>query len=288
MSLPFLALLGLVLAPRFESPAAAIAAIALTLPATTVFGQGLSLVAARTSGPLHRLLSASRAASQARGGARVDGADHGARLRTGLVSEGSASARGDRAGPRWQRRVGAPRVRPAARGRRAPRGGRRAPRSARRDRAARTLGESSPRPPCRRRCRGSARSPLLVLLFEAVARLPVDFREAPLRTSLDPSGGSRAFGGARERGGVPGRAHAAARPVPWLMGRGPAGAIVWLRMARLLRQARGSLVVAGSSPSGESSSGRGSSTTASRRRQRSRCWRWCISPAACGSTCERI
>ncbi len=249
MSLPFLALLGLVLAPRFESPAAAIAAIVFTLPATTVFGQGLSLVAARTSGPLHRLLERVPGSVLRLVGAlglmgllvtlafgpglageeelqrratieQVLGGDEGSALREYEPLPGIGERLATAAEHPVLRVVTAP-LEPWARALTAP-----------------SLPAALPWL--------GAIAVLLVLLFEAVARLPVDFREASLRTSLDLE--RRVARVRRGQGGVAafqGGGAAAARPVPWLMGRGPAGAIVWLRTARLLRQARGSLVVAG-------------------------------------------
>ena len=249
MSLPFLALLGLVLAPRFESPAAAIAAIVLTLPATTVFGQGLSLVAARTSGPLHRLLErVPGGVLRLVGALGLMGLLMTLAFGPGLVSEkgrqqravieqvlggndGSALREYDPP-PGVGERLAAAAEHPVLRVVTAPV-----------EPWARAL--TAPTFPAALPWLGAIAA-LLALLFEAVARLPVDFREASLRTSLDLE--RRVARVRRGQGGVAafqGERAAAARPVPWLMGRGPAGAIVWLRMARLLRQARGSLVVAG-------------------------------------------
>ena len=249
MSLPFLALLGLVLAPRFESPAAAIAAIALTLPATTVFGQGLSLIAARTSGPLHRLLErVPGGVLRLVGALGLMGLIMALAFGPGLVSEGELERRavieqvlnGNEGSalreydppPGVGERLAAAAEHPVLRVVTAPL-----------EPWARAL--TAPSLPAALPWLGAIAG-LLVLLFEAVARLPVDFREASLRTSLDLE--RRLARVRRGQGSVAafqGERTAAARPVPWLMGRGPAGAIVWLRMARLLRQARGSLVVAG-------------------------------------------
>ncbi|MEM1452241.1 MAG: hypothetical protein AAF957_16215 [Planctomycetota bacterium] len=85
---------------------------------------------------------------------------------------------------------------------------------------------------------------LMLLLYEGVARMPVDYREASLRASMDVErrlarvrqgqGGVGAFGtSARARGWA----------VPWIFGRTRFGAIVWLRTAMLVRQARGTLFV---------------------------------------------
>lgn len=249
MSLPFLALLGLLLAPRFESPGAAIPAIALTLPATTVFGQGLSLIAAHTAGPLHRLLERVPGGvlrlvgalglmgllmALAFGPGLMDEGDRERRAAVDLVLHGRdpSSMRELDPPPGIGERLTAAAEHPVVQVATAPL-----------EPWARALTAPSPR----------AALPwlgtialLLVLLFEAVARLPVDFREASLRTSLDLE---RRFARARRgQGGVAafqGDRVSSARSVPWLMGHGPFGAIVWLRTAWLLRQSRGALVVAG-------------------------------------------
>lgn len=77
---------------------------------------------------------------------------------------------------------------------------------------------------------------LLLLGFEATARLPVDFRAATLDTSREltarlqqvRSGGMAAMG--TDRG-------AARRGMPRWAGHGPAGAVLWLRSIELLRRA---------------------------------------------------
>lgn len=63
---------------------------------------------------------------------------------------------------------------------------------------------------------------LHVILVELCARLPIDFRELSLATS----------------------ARAARWRIPWLFGRGPAGAIAWRKSAGLARKAKGALWVA--------------------------------------------
>lgn len=85
---------------------------------------------------------------------------------------------------------------------------------------------------------------LHALLFEAVARIPVDFRELSLSTSADVARRLRRFqkSGSGSASWEVSRG-AAGRRVPWLFGRGPAGAIAWRKSAAILRKARGTLVV---------------------------------------------
>lgn len=84
---------------------------------------------------------------------------------------------------------------------------------------------------------------LWVLAFEATARLGVDFRELSLATSADVARRLR-----RMRSGGAGvasskaDAHSAGWRVPWLLGRGPFGAIAWLKLAAMTRKARGTLL----------------------------------------------
>ncbi len=81
-----------------------------------------------------------------------------------------------------------------------------------------------------------------VVLYELVARLPVDFRELSLETSADVArrlnrlrGGRFSLGRARlAKGGF-------GWHVPWLFGRGPFGAIAWLQSCGIVRKARGTL-----------------------------------------------
>jgi Putative ABC exporter len=86
---------------------------------------------------------------------------------------------------------------------------------------------------------------LSAFLFEAVVRLPVDFRELSLATSADVSKRlSRMRSG---RGAVAGMGvsdHARGLRVPWLMGRGPSGAVAWLQLVAMRRKARGALLFA--------------------------------------------
>lgn len=85
---------------------------------------------------------------------------------------------------------------------------------------------------------------LVLALFELVARLPIDYREASLATSQDVE---RRL--ARLRRGQFGAAAADAGAlrgwrVPFWLGAGPFGAVVWLKTAALLRQGRSALAIA--------------------------------------------
>ncbi|MEO1698977.1 MAG: putative ABC exporter domain-containing protein [Planctomycetota bacterium] len=85
---------------------------------------------------------------------------------------------------------------------------------------------------------------ILALTFELVVRLPVDFRESALRSSENVErrlarmrrgqGGASALGTSRRTRGL---------SVPRAFGRGPFGALVWLRVTWLVRQARGALLM---------------------------------------------
>jgi hypothetical protein len=80
-------------------------------------------------------------------------------------------------------------------------------------------------------------------LFELTARLPIDHREASLQTSNDISARLQRIG----RGGGVGASEvskgAAARRIPWFVGRGPMRAVAWIKTATILRKARGTLLV---------------------------------------------
>ena len=82
-----------------------------------------------------------------------------------------------------------------------------------------------------------------VLLFEAVARLPIDFRELSLETSSDIA---RRLNRLRSGRGVLASARAKRGKlgwrVPWLMGRGAFGAVAWIELCSILRKARGTLM----------------------------------------------
>lgn len=85
---------------------------------------------------------------------------------------------------------------------------------------------------------------LWVALFELTARIPVDYRELSLATSADVAKRMRRMS-SRGFGASSGRVsrHAAGRPVPWLFGRGPFGAVAWLKLASIVRKARGTMLV---------------------------------------------
>jgi hypothetical protein len=82
--------------------------------------------------------------------------------------------------------------------------------------------------------------------FELTARIPVDFRELSLATSADVAkklnrvrrGAFGASGGSVSKGTLGWR-------VPWIFGRGGFGAIAWLKLASIVRKARGTLLVSG-------------------------------------------
>ena len=80
------------------------------------------------------------------------------------------------------------------------------------------------------------------VFFEITARLRVDFREASIQTSSDIAVRLKRMGrGGIGQGAVP--QFAAARRVPWLFGRGPGGAIAWIKTAAILRKSRGTLLL---------------------------------------------
>ncbi len=80
-------------------------------------------------------------------------------------------------------------------------------------------------------------------LFELTARLPIDHREASLQTSSDIAARLQRIG----RGGGVGASEvskgAAAKRIPWLLGRGRMRAVAWIKTATILRKARGTLLV---------------------------------------------
>jgi len=84
---------------------------------------------------------------------------------------------------------------------------------------------------------------ILQALTELTARLPVDFRELSLETSASVAARLRR---ARSGGGVAASkvsSRAVERRVPWLFGRGPAGAVAWRKTGSILRKARGTVLV---------------------------------------------
>ncbi len=81
------------------------------------------------------------------------------------------------------------------------------------------------------------------LLFEATARLPIDFRELSLDTSASIAARirrRREVGGAAAGDASVGRA----RRVPWFFGRGPMGAVAWRKTGSILRKAKSTIGVA--------------------------------------------
>lgn len=85
---------------------------------------------------------------------------------------------------------------------------------------------------------------LHLLLVEACARLPVDFRELSLATSARAAA---RLARVRLGGGVAATrasASAARWRIPWLFGRGPVGAIAWRKCAGMVRKAKGAFWVA--------------------------------------------
>ena len=78
---------------------------------------------------------------------------------------------------------------------------------------------------------------------ELVSRIPVDFRELSLATSADVA---KRITRAR-KGGIGASAgkvwkEALSWRVPWLFGRGPFGAVAWLKTASIVRKARGTIL----------------------------------------------
>ncbi len=87
---------------------------------------------------------------------------------------------------------------------------------------------------------------ILAALVAAVTTMPIDFREAALRTSLRIEERRQRMrygliGGTKKRAGSKGRLLRA----PFWLGRGPAGAVVWLKSCGLLRRSPTALVFAG-------------------------------------------
>jgi len=86
---------------------------------------------------------------------------------------------------------------------------------------------------------------LWAALFEGTARLPVDFRELSLVTSADVARRLRRMRSGRNLiTGARVSQRALGWQVPWVLGRGPFGAIAWLKLCAILRKARGTLLFA--------------------------------------------
>ena len=257
MALPFTVIVALFAGPRFASPWPAAFGLALTIPTASIFGQGLSLLAAKTGGLGERLLGRiPQTLFRMVGALGIIGLF--VFLSFGPGIENSSDAEFWRA---QQERVQRERTQndyvPF---------GARVPSS-----------EEMQSPSVFQRLNDVAASPvvrtltlplhpwakaiasptlsqalpwlaliggLLAMLFELVARLPIDFRETSLRTSKDMEsklarlrggqGGAGAFGLSRNARGW---------RIPWLAGRSPMGAVVWVRTAWLIRQARGTLFI---------------------------------------------
>lgn len=255
MSLPFVLLVAFFLSPRFESASASMGAIALTVPTTAVFGQALSLLAASTKGPLDRLLRRVPPVAL-----RIVGA-------LGIVGVFLTLAFGP--GIQTSARADLDRTLKEIAEIRADRG-----------MSARSSEFDVPEPPAPMdRFKAAADHPvvsaltyplepwaraitrptfaqalpwlgllglLLVAFFEGVARFPIDFRETSLRTSMDLEARlSRVRRGQGGIGAFRATARARGRGVPWLLGRGPFGALIWMRSSWIVRQARGTLIIAG-------------------------------------------
>jgi hypothetical protein len=81
------------------------------------------------------------------------------------------------------------------------------------------------------------------VLFELVARMPVDFRELSLETSADVARRINRLRSGRMMGTQARRVKGRIGwNVPWLFGHGPFGAIAWLQLCGIARKARGTLL----------------------------------------------
>jgi len=79
--------------------------------------------------------------------------------------------------------------------------------------------------------------------FELTVRLPGDFRELSLATSADVAKRlQRMRRGGVGVGGSKAEKLALSWRVPWLLGRGPFGAIAWLKFVAMMRKARGTVL----------------------------------------------
>ncbi len=84
---------------------------------------------------------------------------------------------------------------------------------------------------------------LTLVLFECTVRLPIDFRELSLATSADVAkklSRVRSGRGAISGGRVSQRA--LGWKIPWIFGRGPFGAVAWLKFCAIARKSRGTLL----------------------------------------------
>ncbi|QDV08501.1 hypothetical protein Poly30_40490 [Planctomycetes bacterium Poly30] len=281
MALPFTVIVALFLSPRFASPWAAALGLAVTIPATSIFGQALSLLAAKTGGLGDRILSRFPAtALRVIGALGILGLFTFLSFGPGIQSTDHARSRRapDFSSPRSPRSPEDPddlddldgevlgvgggtesgvspwdwrsQVRPSV----PP-----PPRT-----AFQRVNEVASSRPMRiatfpltpwARAIASPSVPaalpwlasilgLLVLLFEAVARMPIDFRESSLRTSQDMERKLARMRSGQGGAGVFGQSsRAKGWRIPWLAGRSPMGAVIWVRTAWLIRQARGTLLI---------------------------------------------
>lgn len=258
-ALPFIVLMTVFLAPRFPSAVVGTTALVITIPTTTVFGQGLSLLAARTHGALHSLLArVSPGVLRLVGGGGIVGVLLLLAFGPGIdpVRRGGAAYLRDFEAQSTPESI---EIRP----RREEGPSEQVPESeldvGRFERIARhpaVKTVTSPLYPWARALtapNGRSGLPwlaailgLFVLSFELVARLPIDYRESSLRTSIDfEKRIARLRSGQGGAGAFSGPSRTRSWSVPWLAGRSPTGAVVWMRTAWIARQARGTLVIAG-------------------------------------------
>jgi hypothetical protein len=84
---------------------------------------------------------------------------------------------------------------------------------------------------------------LWYVIFELTARVPVDFRELTLETSADVARRMRRFRSGRNLiSGAKASKRTLGWQIPWLFGRGPFGAIAWLKLCAIVRKSRGALI----------------------------------------------
>ncbi|MBK7874565.1 MAG: hypothetical protein IPJ77_02235 [Planctomycetes bacterium] len=84
---------------------------------------------------------------------------------------------------------------------------------------------------------------LWIAAFELTARIPVDFRELSLATSADVARRlNRVRRGSFGASSAKVDKQALSWQVPWLFGRGPVGAVAWLKLGQIVRKARGTML----------------------------------------------
>ncbi|MFT5733570.1 MAG: hypothetical protein ACJA2W_001674 [Planctomycetota bacterium] len=255
MALPFTVIVALFLSPRFSSPWAASLGLALTIPAASIFGQSLSLLASKTGGIGERLLSRiPPTVLRLVGAVGILGLFTFLSFGPGIRTSDDAEVRRERsAAKQLDEFYGFP----GAVGENASESGMSAFERVNEIAASRPMRALTfPLTPWARAISSpnlTAGLPwlallvgLLIALFEVVARMPIDFRESSLRTSKEMEqklarmrsgqGGAGIFGQSSRTKGW---------RIPWLAGRSPFGAIIWVRTAWLIRQARGTLLIVG-------------------------------------------